>query len=157
MHESTRRTLTITLLVAAFLLLGAAATPALAQNRLLLKRASDFKNLGTATIAPGDSGDVLEITKEAANAGVYQIPNTRVLVIRRMIVFPETPGAGTLQVQFIQDNKARSFWVLPNDRPTQLQFEPGMVIEPGVSMSFNNLGAAGDFSVELYGYVSRDR
>lgn len=118
---------------------------------------SRIKDLGTTEIAPGDTEDVLEISPEAVNVGVFTVPPNKVLVITSVQIFPQNPGAGTLKVRLIQDSRAREYWVVPNNLPTQLHIPTGLVIAPGYSLKIENYpDSAGSIRVKIVGYIARD-
>ena len=118
-------------------------------------KSSNLKELGTTSIDPGDNADVVLITNQAANGGVYTVPSGKVFVITAVIVFPQSPGSGTLYVTLSQNSAARDYWVLPNSQPTELTFPSGLVIAPGYSMKiYNGSSGAGSIRVLINGYVA---
>jgi hypothetical protein len=116
---------------------------------------SAIKELGTTAISPGGAADVVEITPQATNAGVFTVPGGQVFVITDVIIFPQSPGPGTLSVSLDQDNRAREFWVIPRDGPFQLHLSTGLVIGSGFSLRIRNgVGGASSIRVLITGYLS---
>jgi hypothetical protein len=90
--------------------------------------------------------------------GVFTVPLSKVLVITTVIIFPQSPGAGTLFVTLIQNSASRHYWVVPNSGPTQLQFPTGVVIAPGYQLKVQNgVSSAGAIRVKIMGYIAKDK
>ena len=123
----------------------------------IFTKPSRIKSLSTTQISPGNTEDVVEISSEATNMGVFTVPPNKVLVITNVKIFPQNPGAGTLKVRLIQDSRAREYWVVPNDLPTQLHIPTGLVIAPGYSLKIENYpDSAGPIRVDMIGYIVKD-
>ena len=115
---------------------------------------SDVLRMGTGSIAPNSTSDVVEITPRAANAGQVTVPAGKYLVITSMSVFPESPGAGIIEMQLIQGSAITAYWKLSNAEPSHLSFGPGMLIDSGYALAIKNYASsAGNIRVSLYGYV----
>jgi hypothetical protein len=126
--------------------------PSLAQSVQL--PVSAIKELGTTVISPGQTRDVVEITPQAANGGVFTVPAGQTFVITDVIIFPQNPGAGTLSVSLNQDIRVREFWVFPNNQPFQVHLVSGLLIGSGFSLNIQNgIGGAGPIRVFLTGYL----
>ncbi len=115
---------------------------------------SDVLRMGTTSIAPNSTSDVVEITPRATNAGQVVVPTGKYLVITSMSVFPESPGAGTIEMQLIQNSSITAYWKLSNAEASHLSFGPGMLIDSGYALTIKNrVSSAGNIRVSLYGYV----
>ena len=116
---------------------------------------SDVLRMGTTSIAPGSTSDVVEITPQASNGGQVTVPTGKYLVITSMSVFPMSPGAGTIEMRLIQNTSITDYWKLSNAEPSHLSFGPGMLIDSGYALTIENYtSSAGDIRVDLYGYVT---
>lgn len=129
------------------------STPAAANG---LVPPGDIVELATAAaVAPGQSGDLRRTTSTGLSAGDFTVPDGKQLVVQSIQIFPETFGAGRLNVQLVQNALVRNFWVVPQNSPTQLLTSPGLVVAPGFSLDIAN-GAVSATSVRAiaYGYLS---
>jgi hypothetical protein len=127
----------------------------LVKNHISAISPSDVLELGTTSIAPGATADVVSITPRAGNAGDYTVPTGKYFVITSVTVFPQSPGAGKIQMQLIQNSSVRSYWVLSNSQPTELSFGPGMLIAAGYSLNISNFASSpGNIRVAIYGYLT---
>lgn len=116
---------------------------------------ADVKSLATAYIAVGDTEDLIEITPTASGVANFTVPAGKYLVITAMSVFPQNPGSGTVDVQFIQNSAARKIWKLPNSEPSHLSFGPGMLIAPNYALTIRNYPTSdGPIKVAIYGYLT---
>lgn len=124
----------------------------------LINVPSKIKDLGTTVVNPGETKDVVEISPQGANAGVFTVPSGKVLIITTVMIFPQSPGAGTLQVRLIQNSAARHYWVVPNNVPSQILYPTGLVIAPGYSLKMENYStSSGSIRIIINGYISKNR
>ena len=129
----------------------------LVKNHISAISPSDVLELGTSSIGPGTTAKVLRITPTAANAGDYTVPTGKYLVITSISIFPQSPGAGNIDMQLIQNSSIRSYWKIPNTQPTHLSFGPGMLIASGYSLDISNWGSSpGSIRVTIYGYLTNE-
>lgn len=116
---------------------------------------ADVKDLGTTAIGKNITTDVVEISPIGSNVGSFVVPNGRYFVITAMSVFPVAPGAGTVELQLIQNSAARKYWKLSNLEPTHLSFGPGMLIAPNYALKIKNFNSsANSIRVSIYGYLT---
>lgn len=139
--------------------LAAAAGPAHAD---IFKKPSRIKELGTSTVVPDDSVDVLEITPTAANGGIYTVPNKMVFVITDVWVFPQSPGPGMIKLTLEQEDASgavgRDTWTVSNQEPTQLRSSSGLVIAPGFSLRIANFFTSdGSAVIDIFGYEAKNK
>jgi hypothetical protein len=121
---------------------------------------SVIKELGTSSLSP-DSGtlyNMLEMTRDAGAVGAFTVPIGKVFVITTVMIFPQTPGAGTLYVQLFQNSTAREYWVVLNSQPTSIQIPTGIVVGPEYTISIKNRSeSSGNIRVSVFGYLAKDR
>ncbi|MCF6187035.1 MAG: hypothetical protein L3J49_06105 [Desulfobulbaceae bacterium] len=116
---------------------------------------SDVLKMGTASIAPDSTSDVVEVTPQAGNAGQVTVPTGKYLVITSMSVFPVSPGTGIIEMQLIQNSSVTDYWKLSNAEPSHLSFGPGMLIDSGYALTIKNWASSGgNIRVNLYGYLT---
>lgn len=133
---------------------GVAVIP-LIKNHISAISPADVVRLGSSSIAPNAVGSIYEITPAAANAGEFTVPAGKYLVITSISVFPQSPGAGNIEMQLIQDSSVTSYWKLPNAQPSHLSFGPGMLIDTGYTLTIKNWATSpGNIRVSLYGYLT---
>jgi hypothetical protein len=119
---------------------------------------SDVVELGTTSIGPGSYDNLSRISTAATNLGDFTVPDGKVLVISIVQIFPTNPTPGSLQVRLDQDTRARRYWVVPSDQPTQLLFPAGLIIAPGYTLEINNYAAsASSIRVNAFGYITDDK
>jgi hypothetical protein len=111
---------------------------------------------------PGQIQDLRGGNPDGTGAGVFTVPAGNVFVITRVIIHPFNPGAGTLDVTFMQSDdvlgdRIRQTWRVPNSQPTEFDFSPGYVISSGSKLKIrNHINSPGDVAVTLYGYTTPD-
>ncbi len=126
----------------------------------------------SALIKPSDMVEMAEVassgetkvlktgTPQGTGGGVYTVPDGKVLVITRVIIQPMNPGAGTLDITFMQSDAAlgdriRQTWRVPNSQSTEYDFSPGYLISSGSDLKIrNNNTSAGDVAVLIFGYIT---
>ena len=124
----------------------------------LINIPSKIKDLGTTIVNPGTSEPLIEISPTATNLGAFTVPSNRVLVITAVMIFPQSPGAGTLKVRLDQNTASRHVWYVPNDVPTQIFYPTGLVIAPDYSLKIYNYGtSSGSIRVHINGYISKNK
>jgi len=110
--------------------------------------------------APGATTDMRTGTPEGTGGGVYRVPDGKVLVITRVIIQPMSPGAGIVDIAFIQSDAAlgdrlRQTWRVPRSQPTEYDFTPGYLISAGSTLKIRNNGSSGgEVAVLIYGYIT---
>lgn len=126
----------------------------------VFSKPSVIKMLGTTSLSPnsGNQYNMLEISRDAAAVGAFSVPTGMVFVITSVMIFPQTPGAGTLYVQLLQNSSAREYWVVPNSQPTFIQIPTGLVVGPEYTISITNRSeSSGNIRVSVFGYLAKDR
>jgi len=125
----------------------------LVKNHISAIKPSEVIELGTTAISANDTKIVVRILPDASNAGTYTVPNNKVLVITNMIINPQTPVAGQINLTLIQNSTSRRFFVVPSNEPTTLFFGPGLLISAGYSLEIRN-GSTSDSSIRviMFGY-----
>jgi len=116
----------------------------------------DIVELATTTaVAPGQAGNLRRTTPTGLSAGDFSVPDGKQLVLQSIQLFPETLGSGRLNVQLVQNALVRNFWIVPQNAPTLIPADPGIVIAPGFSLDIAN-GAVSATSVRAvaYGYLT---
>ena len=125
--------------------------------------------------APGATTDMRTGTPEGTGGGVYRVPDGKLLVIIRVIIRPMSPGAGIVDISFIQSDAAlgdrlRQTWRVPRSQPTEYDFTPGYLISAGSRSAppstrsvfsagstlkiRNNGSSGGEVAVLIYGYIT---
>ena len=153
----TKRALGLVLVMVSILLVGT-------QNTMadMVKKPSDMVQLREYVAV--DAQNVLkEYDDEGNNQGNFTVPRRYVFVIRTVTITPGSVGAGTNIVSLRQQPAGgtpvtRMRWMVPSDRTTQLQFNPGIVIAPQHLLGARN-DATSDNNVDIYvfGYLTRDK
>ena len=153
----TKRALGLVLVIVSILLIGTQDTMA-----DLVKRPSDMVHL-EEQLGLNDEQILNEVDDGGAYQGKFLVPNRYVLVIRTVTISPGSPGAGLNIISLRQQPVGggpvmRMIWTVPNDRITQLQFSPGIVIAPRHDVRVYNYGtSAGSVYIDVFGYLTRDK
>ena len=122
---------------------------------------SEFVDLGTPDIRVGDFAEAVAALPDATNGGIYAVPSGKVLVVKTVTIYPLAPGDGTLDIQLAQrigaSDRAREQWIVPNAKPTQLDFSPGLVVAADSRLIVRNRpGSTGEVFVSILGYERRE-
>lgn len=134
----------------------------LAGCNVLFLNPSNMVTLG-ASANPGEIQDVRRGNPDGTSAGVFTVPAGSVLVITRVIIHPWSPGTGILKITFIQSegglqDRIRQTWLVPNSKPTEFDFSPGIVISSESKLKIKNTAnSAGRVSVSFNGYITPDK
>ena len=134
----------------------------LAGCSLVFVRPSDMVKLGCAA-NPGETRDVFGGNPDGTSAGLFTVPAGSVLVITRVRIHPWSPGTGILKIAFIQSggglqDRILETWLVPNSKPTEFDFSPGIVISSESKLKIKNTAnSAGRVSVSFNGYITPDK
>jgi hypothetical protein len=114
---------------------------------------SQIRLLGTTAISPNSSANLTDAQ------GLFFVPDRQVFVVTLIRVKPLNPGAGNLYVTFLRGAVQERLWAVPNDRPTDLEFPSGWVLEasPATLGILNSAISNGTLGVEVNGYLTRAR
>lgn len=114
---------------------------------------SQIRLLGTTAISPNSSANLTDAQ------GPFSVPERQVFVVTLIRVKPLNPGAGNLYVTFLRGATQERLWAVPNDRPTDLEFPSGWVLEasPATLGILNSAISTGTLGVEVNGYLTRAR
>ena len=140
-------------------LIAAFCSSSLAACASTLVKPSNMVNV-RAVVSPGETQTFRGGTPQGTGAGEYTVPDGKVFVITRVIIQSMSPGAGTLDLTFMQSDTAlgdriRETWRVPNSQPTEYDFTPGTLISGGSQLKAKNTSSvSGDVSVALYGYIT---
>ena len=124
---------------------------------------SDIKFLKTASMAAGDTADLIEQTPEGGLAGVFTVPEGKVFVTTGVTIRTDIPPReGTQQVWLNQVNdfgtSRRQLFIAPSTQTTQYSFPTGLVIGTGSRLSVELLPtSAAQGAVAVNGYLAADR
>jgi hypothetical protein len=114
---------------------------------------SQIRLISTTSISPGNSANLTD------SQGPFFVPDRQVFVVTLIRVKPLNPGSGNLYVTLLRGVTQERLWAVPNDRPTSLEFPSGYVLaaSPNTLGILNNPASVGSVSVEINGYLTKDR
>ncbi len=116
----------------------------------------DIYELATTSIVPGGVADVVQIIS-TGGARSYTVGAGKVLLLTDIVIFPQSPGPGYLQISLIQNDSFREYWVVPNSEPFVLNLTTGMDFSAGSILRFqSDLASAGPIRVMMTGFQVAD-